>query len=254
MTEQEWLTSEDPVVMLAHLINLRAEPTRTGDYRVSERKLRLACQAVLVACGLGPFEDDYQANLDVTAWAGHCFGKARAYSLLSRHPQVDRAGILREIVGNPFRPVKLCHCDPDVGITTCEFCHAWGQWLTPQVLSLAEAAYLERPGRKCPACGGKYRTVQGWTTAPDSQGFWTKCKACGGKGRVEDGSLDPVRLMVLADCLEEAGCPPAVECPCCQNRSKKHAGGVPNPLLTHLRSPGPHYRGCWALDLTLGKV
>jgi hypothetical protein len=42
------------------------------------------------------------------------------------------------------------------------------------------------------------------------------------------------RLPVLADALEEAGCA--------------------NPdLLGHLRGPGPHARGCWALDLLLGK-
>jgi hypothetical protein len=42
--------------------------------------------------------------------------------------------------------------------------------------------------------------------------------------------LDPARLAVLADALEEAGCAsPAV--------------------LGHLRSPGPHARGCWAVDL-----
>jgi hypothetical protein len=49
-----------------------------------------------------------------------------------------------------------------------------------------------------------------------------------------DGHLDPVRLAVLADALEEAGC-------------------VDAPLLEHLRSPGPHVRGCWALDLVLAK-
>ena len=41
-------------------------------------------------------------------------------------------------------------------------------------------------------------------------------------------------LGVLADALEEAGCTSA-------------------ELLTHLRSAGPHVRGCWALDLILGK-
>ncbi|MGL4550687.1 MAG: hypothetical protein ACRC33_05830, partial [Gemmataceae bacterium] len=41
-------------------------------------------------------------------------------------------------------------------------------------------------------------------------------------------------LPVLADALEEAGCADA-------------------DLLTHLRSPGPHVRGCWALDLLLGR-
>jgi hypothetical protein len=42
------------------------------------------------------------------------------------------------------------------------------------------------------------------------------------------------RLPILADALEEAGCDAA-------------------ELLTHLRWPGPHVRGCWALDLVLGK-
>jgi hypothetical protein len=42
------------------------------------------------------------------------------------------------------------------------------------------------------------------------------------------------RLPLLADALEDAGCDNA-------------------DLLGHLRSPGPHVRGCWALDLTLGK-
>jgi hypothetical protein len=42
------------------------------------------------------------------------------------------------------------------------------------------------------------------------------------------------RLPVLADTLEAAGCDNAA-------------------LLGHLRGPGPHVRGCWALDLILGK-
>jgi hypothetical protein len=42
------------------------------------------------------------------------------------------------------------------------------------------------------------------------------------------------RLPVLADALEDAGCDNA-------------------DLLAHLRGPGPHVRGCWALDLVLGK-
>ena len=43
------------------------------------------------------------------------------------------------------------------------------------------------------------------------------------------------RLPILGDALEEAGCDAA-------------------ELLAHLRGPGPHARGCWALDTLLGKV
>lgn len=46
--------------------------------------------------------------------------------------------------------------------------------------------------------------------------------------------LEPARLAVLSDALEEAGCADA-------------------SLLSHLRSADPHVRGCWALDLVLSK-
>jgi hypothetical protein len=49
-----------------------------------------------------------------------------------------------------------------------------------------------------------------------------------------DGTLDPARLAVLADALADTGCTDA-------------------ELLGHLRGPGPHVRGCWALDLVLSK-
>ncbi len=42
------------------------------------------------------------------------------------------------------------------------------------------------------------------------------------------------RLPILADALEDAGCTDA-------------------EFLGHLRGPGPHVRGCWAVDLLLGK-
>jgi hypothetical protein len=42
------------------------------------------------------------------------------------------------------------------------------------------------------------------------------------------------RLPALADALEEAGCTDA-------------------EVLSHLRGPGPHVRGCWAVDLLLGR-
>jgi hypothetical protein len=43
------------------------------------------------------------------------------------------------------------------------------------------------------------------------------------------GTLDPARLAVLADALEEAGCQDA-------------------EILGHLRGAGPHVRGCFLVD------
>jgi len=69
-------------------------------------------------------------------------------------------------------------------------------WLTPTVLSLAQAAY---DNRIIPA-----------------------------------GMLDNARLIVLADALEDAGCDNA-------------------DILNHCRHLGEHVRGCWLVDLLLGK-
>ena len=90
-----------------------------------------------------------------------------------------QAALLREIAGNPFRPLCLAT-----------------SWLTPTVGLLARTAYQERimPG----------------------------------------GELDPHRLAVLSDALQEAG--------------------AVGEVLTHLRSPGPHTRGCWALDMVLERA
>ena len=90
-----------------------------------------------------------------------------------------RAGLLRDVFGNPFRPVRLKRV-----------------WRTPDVLALAQAAYDER--------------------------------------RLPSGELEPARLAVLADALEEAGCTDAA-------------------ALAHLRSAGPHVRGCDVVDALLGK-
>jgi hypothetical protein len=47
------------------------------------------------------------------------------------------------------------------------------------------------------------------------------------------GHLELARLAVLSDALEESG--------------------VTGAILDHLRSPVPHVRGCWAVDLVLGR-
>ena len=48
----------------------------------------------------------------------------------------------------------------------------------------------------------------------------------------DDRAFD--RLPILADALMDAGCDD-------------------EPLIAHCRGPGPHVRGCWVIDLVLGK-
>lgn len=83
-----------------------------------------------------------------------------------------QCNLLRDIVGNPFRPITL---DPS--------------WHTSTVVSLSEAIYGDR-------------------------------------------AFD--RMPILADALEEAGC-------------------TNQDILQHCRGGGEHVRGCWVVDMILGK-
>jgi hypothetical protein len=109
----------------------------------------------------------------------HAWGAAEGAGM---HALGSGAGIVRDLWGNPFRPVVV---EP-----------GWLSWNEATVPRLAQAAY---EGRQLP-----------------------------------QGYLDTARLAVLADALEEAGC------------ADPH-------LLAHLRSPGPHVRGCFAVDALLGR-
>jgi hypothetical protein len=94
-----------------------------------------------------------------------------------------QARLLRDIIGNPFRPLRPL--SPSL--------LGWSDGL---IIKLAEAAYQDR--------------------------------------ELPSGHLDNARLAVLGDALEDAGC-------------------SDDRLLAHLRSPGPHVRGCAGVDAVLGK-
>jgi hypothetical protein len=93
----------------------------------------------------------------------------------SDDPEMERreqSSLLRDIIGNPFRPITA---DP--------------AWLTPGVVALARRMYDARDFSPMP---------------------------------------------ILADALQDAGCEQA-------------------DILAHCRGDGPHVRGCWVVDLVLGK-
>jgi hypothetical protein len=79
--------------------------------------------------------------------------------------------------------------------------------------------------------GNPFRTV---AFAPTSRtrNVVSLARAAYDERQLPSGDLEPHRLAVLADALEDAG--------------------APGDLLAHLRSPGSHVRGCWAVDLCLG--
>ena len=85
---------------------------------------------------------------------------------------IVHADFLRDIFGNPFRPVAFVP-----------------EWRTSSAVALADAMYQSRDFGPMP---------------------------------------------ILADALEEAGCTNA-------------------DILSHCRGDGPHVRGCWVVDLVLGK-
>jgi hypothetical protein len=169
-----------------------------ADGRVGGADLRRAHQAAVGAALQGGPWPWWRRLWEGEPWRSPLWGRRAGTAALVTHPNIRRmirevvaalwsprrrrrrpVELLRDVFGNPFRPVEV---NP--------------AWRTADVVRLAEAAYEERA---LPA-----------------------------------GALSPDRLAVLADALEDAGCADA-------------------DLLGHLRGPGPHVRGCWAVDLLTGR-
>jgi hypothetical protein len=285
MTEQEWLNSNDPTSMLEHAITGRK--CDNSLYCPSDRKLRLFACACAIKCygfahatAMGPGKGGYgvwyetgEADPDDSEdTAGSPLHNARSWVRSQSNQsgvedgitQSEKANLLRDIV-SPFRPPMLVDNLPPPSRLSNKRLWIKREWLTPTVISLARAAYLERSGWKCDTCKGStvvrsLRAVTGRGSDP--------CPDCHGAGCIDDGTLDPVRLAVLADALEEAGCS-EVTCPWCDQGwlpktgtpdagmmsrcpDCRGTGRITHSLLAHLRSPGPHVRGCWAVDVVLG--
>jgi hypothetical protein len=261
VTEAEWMASDEPGAMLRWVIGEPGVIPAGAQYPPSDRKLKLWVEACRAYSSASDYVDDlctcYGLRVALEYWG------SRDGASVS---QAVRTHLLRDIVGNPHRPVSLLpgkrvacrRCDglgrvPPRITTACPACKGAGgraepcPWLTPTVVSLAHAAYDSRD----PATG----------------------------------HLDPLTLAAVADALEEAGCA-GEECPRCRGTGELSCpkcsgegcspcgvgangrctagdpclgcggGGTgrrPHPILAHLRSPGPHVRGCHVVDLLTGR-
>jgi hypothetical protein len=225
MTESEWLTSTDPQTMIAFL---------QVSGRANERKLRL----LGAACSrLGEWLKD-----------GRCLEAVETIERFADR-RASKAALKR--ARQTVRAVRY-------GLSAEELPYWEACWIAE--VAATEKAYVEAPlellrrGRHFKDKASRDRVLlsdlirelfgnpfRPLAVAPPLLALHDELIVKLGHAAYEErllpsGHLDPDRLAVLSDALIDAGCPPD------------------NELLAHLRSPGPHVRGCHGLDLILGKA
>jgi hypothetical protein len=118
----------------------------------------------------------------------------------------------------------------------------WWGWDDPD--AAAEQAAVQRGARNTlcalirDICGNPFRPSP--PLAPAALG-WSDgtvrrlAEAIYENRKLPEGTLDDARLSILADALLDAGCDD-------------------DELIAHFRNARPHVRGCWAVDVILGKL
>jgi hypothetical protein len=236
MTEAEWLVSGDPEAMVEYVVPRR----RGAAARVSDRKARLfevaCCRRVW---GLIPDGVAREAVLVAERYAD-----GRASDRERRHA-ANRAA---EGAGPEELPAinaghaallttkKTCGKNFYYGGAPAAVAYAASPRGPAFRLDVYQAALRgEREAQsglaRC-VFGNPFRPVSfdpAWRTADV-----TALVASAYEERLmPSGELDPHRLSILADALEEVG--------------------ASEEVVAHLRSPEVHVRGCWAVDLCLGR-
>jgi hypothetical protein len=232
MTEAQWLTSVDPVAMLEAL-TVGGRSLLATRFRVSDRKLRLFAAACARHAWRHLTDEGARAAVELAESEG-----ASAGALSAARAQVS--SIQYDIWANgPDRGMgSVATAEWSAALWACAAVYDAGEYalanavhLTTAVPPEAQAALLrEVIGRLPRRRGGVPRGAVPLT--PDARSL---AEAAYEERRLPSGHLDAARLSVLSDALEESGCTDA-------------------ELLAHLRAAGPHVRGCWAVDLVVGKA
>jgi hypothetical protein len=247
MTEREWLDCADPEPMLRLLLE---SPAR------SERKLRLfACACVRRSWAS---LTDPRSREAVKVAERFADGRASEGLLLSANEEAHDGwdGQEDEVIWTAAAAILVTHPNARqaaVDAARCAAAHFAGTgWRASVDAAMSFAATrLAEPPRDSPAWAERrgqaalLRCVFGPSPfrrvpLPRSVLAWSGgllaglAEAAYEHRLVPGGELDPQRLAVLADALEEAGCTDA-------------------DTLDHLRGGGPHFRGCWPVDLCLCK-
>ncbi len=239
MTEAEWLACADPQPMLEHLRG------KAGD-----RKLRLfACGCCRRIGGLLPmpfvldiaerFADGLTDEDELAA------ARRAAQRVFPRPPNQDTSQVPRLTGWQVMAGLSAHHAlSPDAAPATPEAARAAAAASGEQGRAEGLSASDQRVVGERAAQADLLRDIFGnpWrpATVPASVLAWNGgtvrrlAEAAYAERQMPAGTLNAARLAVLADALEDAG------------RAEE-------AILAHLRGPGPHVRGCWAVDLLLGK-
>jgi hypothetical protein len=228
VTEAEWLACADPQPMLKFLRG-----------KTSERKLRLyMCQSYRkIPSGLLP-GNILKAILVIERFADGlaCHkelldARSRAFESVTRFAEQECRRRSEPTPENRLHHARLIAIARGTSPEIDDVIHL----ANPQLLPLIERPHLLRLLHDI--FGNPFRPVAvdplclAWNEAVVVQ----LAQAAYEERHMSEGTLDNTRLLILADALEEAGCTDA-------------------DILGHLRGPGPHVRGCWVVDLCLGKA
>ena len=214
MTEEKWLACFDPNPMLEYLHG-----------KASDRKFRLfSCACYRRAWDKLPQESRQTVEVAERFVDGEATREElrSARQLVASHPYMGTAIAFRTATG--YSAVEAGHGAAHFFSSTPDGQQAW----TPFVAERKHQTIIVAD-----IFGNPFRPISfntDWLNPTVS----SLATAAYEERSLPSGELDTARLAILADALEEAGC---------DNQD----------ILTHLRSTGPHVRGCWVVDLLLGK-
>jgi hypothetical protein len=215
MTEADWLACSDPHKMLATLRG-----------KASERKLRLfacaCCRGIwhLVTDGRSQRAVEVAERYADGAATGEDLAAARAAAIAARAAAGDAWAAWAATWTAAWDAAEAAGAAARAATGA-----AWDAARAAALIALLRDVFGNpfRPVSVDPA----WLTWRGGTVPRLAQAAYDERD-------LPSGHLDHARLAVLADALEDAGCQDA-------------------DLLGHLRRPGPHVRGCWGVDLLLGR-
>jgi hypothetical protein len=239
MTEQEWLECKDPQMMMEFLRG-----------KASDRKLRLFA----VGCSRRYLHltRDPRVGEALTVAERFADGRVRDEERSTARKAAQQAAQVRGVVARPDAPKSERRAASLAYYAAARNAMeaAWNvSCLAVEVLVWREGGYTTCDWKAIKSAqdanqsellrdifGNPFRPVAinpAWLTWNDGV-LVRLAQAAYEQRNMPAGTLDNSLLAILADALEEAGC-------------------TDKDILSHLRGPGPHVRGCWPVDLCLGK-